>query len=229
MHHALELARPWLESYGYPGLFFAVFVEGCGIPFPGQTGMMAAALLAREGDMSIAAVFAVTTIAAFTGNTLGYWIGLRWGKAPLERLAMAKHALATAEHAYVKYGGPIIVLARFFDGLRQLNGIVAGALGMPWHRFMIYNAIGAVLWCGVWGLGLYYAADPMMRLWHKMQPLHHLGWIAAAVIGLIGIYLLWRAWRMKRGVVTGSPSIVASPEGRSTEHAARNDQPHRDT
>jgi membrane protein DedA with SNARE-associated domain len=221
MHHALELARPWLATYGYPGLFFAVFIEGCGIPFPGQTGMMAAALLARDGDMNIAAVFAVTTIAAFTGNALGYWIGRRWGKAPLARLAMAKHALATVEDAYVRHGGPIIVLARFFDGLRQLNGIVAGALGMPQGRFLVYNAIGAVLWCGFWGLGLYYAADPMLRLWHRMQPLHHLGWIAATVIGLVGITLLWRAWRMKRAAMYGAPSVAEPPEGKSTER----DQP----
>jgi len=198
MHHALELARPWLTEYGYPGLFFAVFVEGCGIPFPGQTGMMAAALLARDGDMNIAAVFTVTCVAAFTGNVVGFWMGQRWGKAPLARLAMAKHALARVETAYVRYGGPIIVLARFFDGLRQLNGIVAGAMGMPWGRFLIYNTIGALLWCGVWALGLYYAAEPMMRLWHRMQPLHHLGWFAAAIIAIIGITLLWRARASRR-------------------------------
>lgn len=199
MNHALELARPWLMAYGYPGLFVAVFLEGLGIPFPGQTGLMASALLAKQGDMDIVSVFTIACAAAFAGDTVGFWIGRRWGKAPLERLALAKQAWAHVENAYIKYGGLIIVLARFVEGFRQLNGIVAGAMGMPWDRFLIYNAIGAVLWCGVWGLGLYFAADAFMRLWDTMRPLHTWGWmISIAAVVLTGLYLLRWIWRSRR-------------------------------
>jgi membrane protein DedA with SNARE-associated domain len=200
MNHALQLAQPWLADYGYPGLFVAVFLEGFGIPMPGQTGLMAAALLARHGNMNIAWVFATATTAAFAGDMVGFWIGQRWGKAPLQRLALAKHAWARIEDAYVKYGGLIIVLARFVEGFRQLNGIVAGAMGMPWRRFLIYNAIGAVLWCGVWGLGVYFAADAVMRLWAWTKPLHTYGMIAAGTaVTMTVVYLLWRTRIRRRG------------------------------
>lgn len=192
------MAHAWLAAYGYPGLFVAVFVEGFGIPFPGQTGLMSAALLARQGEMNIVWVFLTACAAAFAGDTLGFWIGRRWGKAPLQRLALAKHAFARVEAGYVRYGGPIIVLARFVEGFRQLNGIVAGAMGMPWGRFLIYNAIGAVLWCGVWGLGLYFAADAFMHLWHTMRPVHTYGWLVAGTAVAAGIVYLLRRW-LRRG------------------------------
>ena len=198
MNHTLHLAHAWLAAYGYPGLFVAVFLEGFGIPMPGQTGLMASALLARHGEMSIAWVFVTACSAAFAGDALGFWIGRRWGKAPLQRLALAKHAWARIEDAYIKYGGLIIVLARFVEGFRQLNGIVAGAMGMPWGRFLIYNGIGAVLGGGVWGLGVYFAADAFMHLWHRMRPVHTFGMVIGGLAVAAGVvYLLWRAWRRR--------------------------------
>lgn len=68
--------------------------------------------------------------------------------------------VAKIEHFFHRYGGAVVLLARFVEGLRQLNGLVAGTMLMPWQRFLIYNAIGA----GLWGVGVYF-------LGHKLGPL----------------------------------------------------------
>jgi membrane protein DedA with SNARE-associated domain len=64
--------------------------------------------------------------------------------------------LARLEEKFRRYGGGVVLVARFFDGLRQLNGIVAGMLEMPWKIFTGFNVLGAILWTGVWGLGAYF-------------------------------------------------------------------------
>ena len=60
---------------------------------------------------------------------------------------------------FARYGGATVTFARFFSVLRQLNGIVAGTLGMDWRRFLAFNSLGAALWVGVWVLGPYYLGE----------------------------------------------------------------------
>lgn len=189
----MQLAQQWLADYGYAGLFLAVALESFGIPLPGQSSLMASAVLARHGEMNIIWVMIVAWSAAFGGDTLGYWIGRRWGHKPLARLPVSEAALLHVEAAYLRYGGLIVIVARFIEGFRQLNGIVAGTMGMTWHTFLLFNAIGALLWCATWGLGLYYASGTIMHLWQTLEPLHIWGWaIIAVAVVLGGIYLLWR-------------------------------------
>ena len=193
MTHALSLAHQWLTGYGYAGLFGVIFIESFGIPAPGQAALMGGALLARSGDMDIVMVFALAWAAAFSGDTLGYMIGRYWGRKALDRLPISSINIAKVERSYHRYGGAFIVLARFIDGFRQINGIVAGSLSMEWKAFLLFNAIGAFLWCSLWGLGLYYAANTILHVWQLMQPLlHTFGWIVAGAMLVAGlIYLLW--------------------------------------
>ena len=153
--HYLTIAKPWLEHYGYFALFGGVFVEGFGLPAPGETLIIAAALLAGQGDMQLAAVLLTAWLAAVLGDNLGYLLG-RWGGRRLFlKIGVKEDHLARVEGFFKRYGGGLVVAARFFEILRQLNGVVAGSMRMPWWRFVTFNALGAALWVGFWGGGVF--------------------------------------------------------------------------
>jgi membrane protein YqaA with SNARE-associated domain len=117
-----------LQRYGYGAAFAAVMVEGMGIPTPGQTLLMAGALEAAEGRMSIALLLILVTTAATVGNSIGYAIGRWGGRRALNKLNVNPQRQQRLDDLFKRRGGVVILLARFLDGLRQLNGIVAGVL-----------------------------------------------------------------------------------------------------
>ena len=153
---ALAKVQPLLQRYGYGAAVLAVMAEGVGIPTPGQTLLMAGALEAAEGQMNIVLLLFLVTLAATVGNSLGYAIGRWGGRVVLEKLKVNPQRQQHLDDLFKRRGGIVILLARFLDGLRQLNGIVAGVLQMPWWTFTAYNLAGALLWTCAWGLGTYY-------------------------------------------------------------------------
>ncbi len=188
--------EPWLERYGYWAVFGAVGVEGFGIPAPGQTILEAgAAASASAGSrLQIGWILLVAFLAASLGNTIGYLIGRLGGLALLHRLRIDKSHLDKVEKGFDRYGGWVIAFARFFDGPRQLNGIAAGILEMPWPHFTFYNLLGAALWVCFWGLGVYYLdlhLDAIVGLIRQVNP-----WVwGITMAGLVVLAVIfWRAY-----------------------------------
>ena len=132
-------------------------IEGFGIPAPGQTILEAGARGVRLGglpDSRIGWILLVAFLAASLGNTIGLpGLGASAAAALLRRLRIDKSHLDKVERGFDRYGGWLIAFAGFFDGPRQLNGIAAGILEMPWLHFTLYNLLGAALWVcfGAWG------------------------------------------------------------------------------
>jgi membrane protein DedA with SNARE-associated domain len=153
---SLARVQPLLARYGYGAAFGAVVVEGMGVPTPGQTLLMAGALEAAAGRMNIVLLLFLVALAAALGNSLGYAIGRWGGRAALNKLRVNPQRQQHLDDLFRRRGGVVILLARFLDGLRQLNGIVAGVLQMPWWTFTAYNVAGALLWTCAWGLGTYF-------------------------------------------------------------------------
>ena len=153
---SLARVQPLLERYGYGAAFLAVMVEGIGIPTPGQTLLMASSVEAARGRMNILVLLFLVTTAATLGNSIGYAIGRWGGGALLAKFRVNPERQQRTEDFFKRRGGIAILLARFVDGLRQLNGIVAGILNMPWWTFTAYNIGGAILWTCSWGLGTYF-------------------------------------------------------------------------
>ncbi len=179
--------QPVLDRHGYRAVGVAVGVEGAGIPAPGQTILVAAALeAAARPRLLIGWVIAAAFAAAVLGNSLGYLIGRRGGRPMLRRLRMNEDRLRRVEDTFERWGGWLIVGARFFDGLRQLNGIAAGVLQMPWWRFTFFNLLGAALWVAAWGLGAYYLDEHMAAILTVIRGLNP--WVATAT--LIGLVVL---------------------------------------
>jgi membrane protein DedA with SNARE-associated domain len=153
---SLARVQPLLERYGYGAAFAAVMAEGVGIPTPGQTLLIAGAAEAAQGRMNIMLLLFLVTAAATLGNSVGYVIGRWGGRVALDKLRVNSRRQQYLADLFKRRGGMVILLARFLDGLRQLNGIVAGVLRMPWWTFTAYNVAGAFLWTCTWGLGTYY-------------------------------------------------------------------------
>ena len=190
--HAHALA-PFVERYGYVGIFAAVLVEGFGIPAPGQTLLTVAALLAARGDMNIVAVVAIAWCATVLGNLIGYLLGRRAGRRVLLRIGVRRTRIRRVEGFVRRYGPVIIVLARFVDGLRQFSSIVAGSLKMPWHEFLASLLVGATLWAGGIGVGAYWLEKDFHAIAGAFVRIAPYAWamVAAGALALI-VYLIAR-------------------------------------
>jgi membrane protein DedA with SNARE-associated domain len=177
LQHYLDIARPYLDQYGYWAVFGLVMVESFGVPAPGQSILMAGALLASHGNLHIELLLLCAWSAAIVGDNIGYSIG-RYGGRKLvlqhgRHLGLRAQHLQRVEQFFAHYGGGIIIAARFFDLLRQLNGIVAGLSKMPWPHFLFFNTLGATLWVGLWGGGVYFLGHHMDRplvLFKRLEP-----------------------------------------------------------
>jgi membrane protein DedA with SNARE-associated domain len=205
LEHAMARVRPLLHRYGYPALFLTVMVEGFGVFAPGQTMLIAAALSAAQGNLNIAWVMIWAFLAAVLGNSLGYLLGRWGGRALLAKFRVQQDRLARLEGYFGRYGGGVVLVARFFDGLRQLNGIVAGLLEMPWRVFTTFNVLGAVFWTGVWGMGAYVLGKeihPYHGACRRLEP-WVLGFSLLACLALL-VYLLRH--RHPKKPQAGSPS-----------------------
>ncbi len=160
MNSLLATAHPYIVQYGYGALFGVLFAESFGLPLPGETFLVAASFLAAQGQLNIWLVGLTAWTAAVLGDNVGYAIGRFGGRRLVARhgarAGISAERLNKPERFFAHYGPEVVIVARFFPLLRQLNGIVAGSAGMGWKRFVFYNALGGLLWVGAWSTGVYY-------------------------------------------------------------------------
>ncbi|MFZ0241910.1 MAG: DedA family protein [Desulfobacterales bacterium] len=197
LRHSLALAQPILDHYGYLAVFVAILVEGFGIPAPGQTMLMAGAVLAARGEVSITLVFGLAFLAGVLGNSLGYGLGRWGGRLLLSKVGVSETRLQKIERLFSRYGGGVVLFGRFLDGLRQFNGIVAGSLQMPWWRFTVFNALGAIAWTALWGLGIYFLDKDIKTVFSVFHAIEPYG-IGASLLALILLVLYLRRGRKHR-------------------------------
>ena len=159
----LPIIDKYVAAYGALAIFVVVYLESFGAPLPGETGVIAAALLAARGDLSIVAVFLAVYCGAVLGDSTGYLIGRVGGRRLLERFGpyvkLTPERLAKIEAQMPYKGFYLVMIARFLPVLRQLNGLIAGSVNMPWHRFIVAQMIGALLWTSVYALGPYFFTE----------------------------------------------------------------------
>ncbi|WP_063821912.1 bifunctional DedA family/phosphatase PAP2 family protein [Pseudonocardia dioxanivorans] len=164
---------PFLDSYGYLAVAALLFVEDFGVPAPGETILIAAAVYAGAGRLNLAAVVAVGVVAATAGDNVGFAIGHFGGRALVLRfgrhVGITDARLDRAERFFSRHGGKVVVAARFVEGLRQINGVVAGLANMPWRRFLVFNLLGAALWVGTWASIGYLAGDHLGTIYAQFH------------------------------------------------------------
>ena len=141
--------------------------------------------------MNIVLLLFLVTTAATLGNSIGYAIGRWGGRALLLKFRVNPERQQRTEDFFKRRGGMAILFARFLDGLRQLNGIVAGILKMPWWTFTVYNIAGAILWTCSWGLGTYFLGRDIHSIaafLHRHRPFLFV--LSIAALASLVVYLL---------------------------------------
>jgi membrane protein DedA with SNARE-associated domain len=205
---------PLLDHYGYLAVGGFVALEDFGVPVPGETILLAAAVYAGAGRLNIVAVALIAIVAAVIGDNIGYAVGRFGGRALVLRVGryvrLTGERLDKAEGFFRRYGGIVVTAARFIEGLRQVNGIVAGISRMPWPRFLAFNALGATLWAGTWASIGYLAGDHITAIYNTVSrySLYVLIALAAVVAALIIRTLVRRRRRARRLIPCAGASAL---------------------
>jgi membrane protein DedA with SNARE-associated domain len=154
--HGVDFVDAWMTTLP-PELVYAVVgliigLESMGVPLPGELTLVTASLLAAKGITSPWLVGLAASVGAIVGDSIGYAIGRRGGRALLERLGrrFPKHFgpahLAKAERSFDRWGVWAVFFGRFVALLRILAGPLAGALRVPYRKFLVANAAGGIIW-----------------------------------------------------------------------------------
>jgi membrane protein DedA with SNARE-associated domain len=216
--HTLE---PTLNRFGYLALGL-VFLEDFGVPVPGETVLIIAAVYAGTGRLSIWLVALFAFLAAILGDNVGFGIGHFGGRPLVERYG--KYILLTPERLdktaafFDRHGGKVIVIARFVEGLRQANGIIAGITGMHWAKFAVFNALGAALWVGVWVSIGYFSGDHIDSIYHTATRYEAYFGILVGLVILAFIarrVFKWQKRRRERAAAETEGESAAETEGES--------------
>ena len=164
---------------------------------PGETVLIIAAVYAGTGRLSIWLVALIGFIAAILGDNVGFAIGHFGGRPLAERYG--KYIFLTPERLdktakfFDRHGGKVIVIARFVEGLRQANGLIAGITGMHWKKFFLFNMLGAALWVGVWVSIGYFSGSHIDSIYKAATKYELFFGIAVGVL-----ILAWVAWRLRK-------------------------------
>ena len=210
-----------LEHYGLWAIGLLITLEDFGVPVPGETILIAGAIYAGAGRLNIVALGVVAFVAAVTGDNIGFAIGHFGGRALALRFGkyvfLTEERLDKAENFFDRRGSIVITFARFVEGLRQANGIIAGITGMHWLRFLVFNAIGAALWVGTWVTIGYFAGSNITTIYHYITLYSY--YVLAGLVVLIVGYIVWRR-RRRHAAAAAASATDEAPEGRSAGEAA---------
>jgi membrane protein DedA with SNARE-associated domain len=151
----------FIAAYGYGVIALLVGFECLGLPLPGETILIAAAIYASTShDLNIWLVIAFAALGAILGNTLGFWIGREGGYRLLlrfgPRLQMTESRIKLGQYLFLRHGGKIVFFSRFVAVLRVFGAFLAGANRMHWLSFLLFNIAAAIAWATLYGGGAYY-------------------------------------------------------------------------
>jgi len=186
-----------VAQVGLPLMALLIAGESMGVPLPGETALITAAILAGRGKLDIVAVIALGATAAIVGDNIGYLIGRRGGRRLLLRVPRlrphAERLLAAGEPFFARHGPKAVFLGRWFAGLRIAAAWLAGINRMRWPSFLFWNATGGVAWAVTVGLLAY-------LLGHSAETLLKTAGLAGAcAVVLAGVAaLVWLRLRRRR-------------------------------
>jgi len=158
-----------LVTYGYWAVFVFVAIESTGIPFPGETMLLVAAIYAgTTHHLSILLVIVAAASGAILGDNLGFIIGRVGGYRLLRRygryIRLDERKLKLGQYLSMKHGGKVVFFGRFVAVLRAWAAFLAGTNRMRWPGFLFFNALGGIVWATLFGLGGYYLGNSIHRL-----------------------------------------------------------------
>jgi membrane protein DedA with SNARE-associated domain len=182
-----------LSQYGYAAVFLFVMVESLGIPLPGETMVITAALYAGlTHHLSPWGIWAAAALGAIIGDNIGFAIGLWGGYRLLHRFGSKIHIreaeLKVGRLVFERHGGKVVFFGRFVSILRTYAAFLAGTNHMHWRRFFLFNASGGIIWAAIYSFGFYYAGSALKGTRGTVD--YALG--AAAALVVIGFFVWLR-------------------------------------
>lgn len=177
-HHIAHL----LVHAGYGAIMLAICIESLGIPIPGETVLLGAAIYAgTTHQLDITLVIAAASIGAILGGVLGFWIGRTFGFWVLTKygryIGLNERRAKLGQDPFLRHGGKVVFFGRFVAVLRALASFLAGANRMPWPRFLVFNVAGGVVWSGIYGISAYVFG----------KQIHHLLGPVGGVLGVVAL------------------------------------------
>jgi membrane protein DedA with SNARE-associated domain len=159
----------WLTSIGYLAVFLFVAVESLGIPLPGETMLITAAAFAAAGHhLSIVGVIVAAIIGAVVGDNIGFAIGWFGGYPLLRRFGkyvrLDEAKLKVGRYIFMRHGAKVVFFGRFVSVLRTYAAFLAGTNRMHWSKFLIANALGAIVWATLYGVAAYELSSAITKL-----------------------------------------------------------------
>jgi membrane protein DedA with SNARE-associated domain len=173
----------FVSTYGYAVVALIIGLECLGLPLPGETILIAAAIYAGTGhDLNIWLVIGAAALGAILGNTIGFWIGREGGYRLLlrygHRLKITESRIKLGQYLFLHHGGKIVFFSRFIAVLRVFGALLAGANRMSWGSFLLFNIASGIAWATLYGAGAYY-------LGKKVHLFTRYAGIGAALAGVI--------------------------------------------
>jgi membrane protein DedA with SNARE-associated domain len=185
---SLETIQELAQQYGYWTVFLGIMLENTGVPLPGETITIVGGFLAGSGELDYWFVLGSAIAGAVIGDNFGYWIGFYGGWALLVRLSkvfrIPEERLLEVREQFSLNAAKAVFLGRFVALLRIFAGPLAGIVGMPYPKFILYNLAGAGLWASVTVSLAYFAG--------KLVPLEQLiAWAAQFAFVALAIVVIW--------------------------------------
>ncbi len=183
-----------LHHAGYGAVALAVGIESIGIPFPGETTLIAAALYAgATHKLNIWIVIASASFGAIAGDNIGFWLGREFGLWLLLRFGryvrITERRIRLGQYLFRRHGGKVVFFGRFVAVLRALAAFLAGTNRMTWPRFLLFNAAGGIVWSGLYGGGAYVFGS---RIKHLLGPVGIGLGVLAVALAIVGLVFVRR-------------------------------------
>ena len=194
-HEAITL----IAQYGLLLVFVNVLVEQAGAPVPAMPTLVVAGAVAASGDLSITAILLVSLVACLLGDLPWYWAGRHFGGAMMRTLCRISlspdSCVRNSEVQFERWGGRMLVVAKFVPGLSTVAPPLVGAMGLPLHLFLLLDGVASLLWAGVpVALGYIFAA----QIDSLLAALANAGTLALElVLGLFALYIVGKWWRRR--------------------------------
>jgi membrane protein DedA with SNARE-associated domain len=182
-----------ISNYGYYAVFLVIGLESVGIPLPGETVLIAAATYAAtSGNLNIWVIFAAAAAGAILGDNVGYWIGNKGGYKLARKygpkIRLDERKLKVGRYMFDRHGGKVVFFGRFVSVLRTFAAFLAGTVRMSWPRFLLYNALGGLVWSAIYAFGFYAAGNTLKQLSSVVNYVA----IGVAVVAVVTVFLVVR-------------------------------------
>ena len=182
-----------VAAYGYVAVFLFIAIESTGIPFPGETMLITAAIYSGAAhQLGIVQVILAATAGAIVGDNLGYAIG-RWGGYRLLKrygryVRIHEGRIRLGQYLFLQHGGKVVFFGRFVSILRTYAAFLAGTNRMPWRRFVVFNAAGGIVWAACYGTGAYLLGNQIRSLSREAAIVLGIG----AAVGIVAFLVFLR-------------------------------------